>query len=652
MSRLLLLLALSVFLPNAAAANLSTQRAEFKQAWKAAEQGDLAKLTPYLDELAKYPLYPYLRFAYLDNTLAQQPAAAIQAFLQEQADLPVAAQLRADWLRSLAERGDWSTVLANYRGENGTSLRCAVVSAHLALDQPVSKDWVVAAQHLWLEPVSQPATCNSALAWIEAHHQINNDMVRARFTDAMQGRRYDLARYLVRKLNAADRPWADIWLDMAADPAEVLENIQVPDQAEYQWIILDGLQLVARSDPARARHLWNLLAHRYQFASDAARAVQVQIALWSARDHLPDAAELLDRVKNWGGTLVTEWRIRTALRNGDWPTALKVLPQLGALGAKPEWRYWRARALAATGNTPAAASIYQSLADGMDYYGFLAADHLQQTYAISNEPAEPAPAVLAQIGARPGFVRARELYYADLYRYADNEWLAAAADLSRPARCQMALLAAQWGWHARAIRTLQNNGCWQDLDITYPLAFRPLLSTRAKDLQLSLAWIYGVIRAESLFSPRADSSAGAQGLMQLMPATGRHVAARLGVKLDGQDSLVQADNNLTLGSAYLSYMLQRFGGSETLATAAYNAGPNRVDAWLSDTGSLPMDVWVDTIPFLQTRTYIRRVLAGTVIFDWRLHGKTERLSTRMGSLPAASATRVAPAKAGVDHTRR
>lgn len=638
-----LCVALLVILPASSAANLDSQRAEFKKAWAAAEQGNLAKLTPYLNELSDYPLYPYLRFAYLDNTLAQQPPDAIQAFLTEQAQLPIAKTLRDDWLRSLAERGKWSELLANYQGGPGSALRCAVLSAHLANDNPPAANWVSAAEQLWQVPRSQPATCNVAFDYLQKHHKINNDMVRKRFEGAMQAREYALARYLVPLLNAVDRPWANIWLDMAANPAQVLADMQVPDQPQYQQIMLDGVQLVARDDPAEARHLWSVLSHRYHFAADDARAVEVQIALWSARNHLPDAAGLLERVRDYGGTLLVEWRIRTALRNAQWKTALAALPQLGAVGAKPEWRYWKARALAATGNTAAADAIYKALADGMDYYGFLAADRLQQAYAISNEPAQPAPDVMKQIGARPGFLRARELFYAQLYGYANAEWAAASADLSRPAQCQMALLAAKWGWHARAIRTLDNNGCAQDLAITYPLAFNSVLVPRALDLQLNLAWIYGVIRAESLFSPGAASGAGALGLMQLMPATGHHVARSLGLDLAGTDALLQPDTNLTVGSTYLSRVLQRFDGSEPLATAAYNAGPRRVDSWLPRDGSIPMDVWVDTIPFLETRTYVRRVLTGAVIFDWRMHGKPERLSARLGSLPASLVTTAAPA---------
>ncbi|MGB9428388.1 MAG: transglycosylase SLT domain-containing protein [Gammaproteobacteria bacterium] len=638
MSRLLAALLLVCMIPSAVAADLDAQRAEFKLAWAAAQQGDLVALTPYLNELADYPLYPYLRYAYLDSTLPQQPAGAVLAFLKQQAQLPVADRLRHDWLLELAKQGDWDTFLAHYQDDTAPALRCAAVSAHLAgADRQDRDTWIIAAQHLWLTPRAQPATCEAAFQYLKAHHRITNGMVTQRIQEALQARHYALARQLLPQLSAVDRPWARIWLEMAADPASVLDTMQVPDEPRFQTMLISGVQLVARTDPMRARHLWTELSHRYHFDLDDARDMQVRLALESAWHQLPDAAELLERVKYSDDPRITEWRIRTALRNGDWKTMLKFLPALGPKAAKPEWRYWKARALAATGQTTKAAAIYQTLADGMDYYGFLAADRLDLSYDITQEPSQPELDVIAQLGVRPDFVRARELFHAGLYSYANAEWAAASTALSRPARCQTALLAQQWGWDGRAIQTFANAGCWDDLSINYPLAFQDTLAPRAQALNLNLPWVYGLIRSESVFRPDAKSPVGALGLMQLMPATGHRVAANLDLILDGSDALMDPATNLTLGSAYLSNLLKRFNNSEPLATAAYNAGPERVNAWLPQSASLPADVWVDTIPFWETRNYVRNVLSAAVIFDWRLHNIPERLSVRLGTIPTGAA---------------
>jgi soluble lytic murein transglycosylase len=153
---------------------------------------------------------------------------------------------------------------------------------------------------------------------------------------------------------------------------------------------------------------------------------------------------------------------------------------------------------------------------------------------------------------------------------------------------------------------------------------------------MDISWIYGLIRQESVFRPNAVSAVGALGLMQLMPATGKAVGLRLGVTIDDRHALLDPETNLTVGSEYLNTLLHRFDGSEPLATAAYNAGENRVDDWLPGAGTLPADVWIDTIPFTETRNYVHHVMAHTVFFDWRLHGKPERLSQRIGEVAAAA----------------
>jgi len=646
MSRLLTAFVLVCMFPSAYADDMTAARVDFKQAWTAAQNGDLAALTPYLNELADYPLYPYLRYAYLSATLAQQPDGAVESFLKEQAQLPVAEALRQDWLLALANKQDWKTFLAHYQDETTPALRCAAVSAHLAGGDKQDRDvWVVAAQHLWLVPDTQPSTCKSAFQYLQAHHRITNDMVVQRMQQALQLRHYALARQLLPQLNATDRPWARSWLDVAADPAHVLATIQVPDEPKYQLLLINGVQLVARTDPVRARHLWNEFSQRYHFASGDVQDMQVRLALEYAWNHQADAEQMLARVQRLNDPRVAEWRIRTALRNENWKLVISILPDLGPRAAKPEWRYWKARALEASGHTDSAATIYQALADGMDYYAFLAADRLHLSYDITQEPSQPEPEIITQLEQRPGMVRARELFYADLYDYANAEWQAAMAALSKPANCQAALLAQDWGWYGRAIRTFANAGCWQDLTVNFPLAYHDMLAPRAQALELNLPWVYGVIRAESVFRPNAISPAGAIGLMQLMPDTGQRLASNLGLVLDGSDALLDPQTNLTLGSAYLSRMLKRFNGSEPLATAAYNAGVKHVESWLPENGSLPGDVWVDSIPYWETRGYVRRVMSEAVIFDWRLHPTTERLSARLGSvtsMPAAVTTTAAP----------
>ena len=622
---------------------LAEQRAEFKLAWTAAQKGDIKTLAPYLDSLKDYPLYPYLRYAYLDATLDTQPDGVVEQFLDENVELPFDDALRDDWLAALAKRQEWAKVLAYYRDETSPPLRCAAVSAHfLKEDEPDRNDWKSAAQRLWLAPSTPSDTCKSLFDYLDSHGLITVDMRRRRVELALQAKDNATVLAMLPSLPTEDRAWALAWTAMTADPARVLGDIQVPDEPPYLDMMISGVRQLARSEPLKAAHLWNELSRRYRFPHDDSRDMRTLLALQQAWHLLPEARSTLKGLHEWSDPEVAEWRVRLALRAQDWPDFLHAVQALGANADTAEWRYWRARAYEALGRKSDARWLYSQLAKTPDYYGFLAADRLGEPYRIVQHASEPKEDVIQALATRTGFVRARELVYQGLYPQAEAEWDLATRELNTSSRCQAALLAERWGWHGRAIPALASGGCWEDLSLIYPLAFTDTLQPEAERLNLDLSWVYGLIRTESVFRPNAVSPVGAEGLMQLMPATGRDVAARLGLAVDRKGALLDPNTNLAVGGMYLHEVLQHFEGSETLATAAYDAGTTKVEDWLPDTGTLPMDVWVDTIPYTETRNYVHRVMGHTVMFDWRINGRPERLTARLGAgVDAGGGTAVA-----------
>jgi soluble lytic murein transglycosylase len=194
---------------------------------------------------------------------------------------------------------------------------------------------------------------------------------------------------------------------------------------------------------------------------------------------------------------------------------------------------------------------------------------------------------------------------------------------------QAAILANHWGWHSNAIRTIAKVEYWNDLEIRFPTPYQPHVMHTANQLSLEPAWIYGVIRRESAFMPDARSSTGATGLMQLMQGTARGVAKRNNLLRPSVRDLMQGERNIQLGSTYLRQLLNRFDNHQVMATAAYNAGPHRVMRWLPTKGALPADQWIDTIPFTETRRYVRSVIAYTAIFERMLNEKPTQLKHRM-----------------------
>lgn len=617
---------------------LAKQRADFQLAWAAASRGDMVKLAPYLDSLRDYPLYPYLRYAYLDATLDSAPDGMVEQFLADNEQLPVDDTLRRDWIVALAKRQEWSKVLAYYRNEQTGALRCAAVSAHvLKPDEPDHAKWLPVAQRLWLTPGLPHEACQPLFDYLDAHGYITMDMRRSRIENAFANRDFLAAAALAPTLPPADRDWAEQWVAMAADPAHVLDGILVPSEPRYLDMLESGVRLVAKTAPNTARHLWADLSKRYRFSHDDDRDMRTLLAMQDAWHLTPDARTQLKSVRDAVDPDVPAWRTRLALRAGDWREALKDIDGLPDR-RDATWRYWRARCLEQLGRKSEAKAIYRELAKSADYYGFLAADRLNVDYRIVQQVSKPSDEVIKQLELRPALVRARELVYAGLYPLADAEWALGTRNLSTPARCQAALLAERWGWHARVIPTLAGGGCWQDLALTYPIAFEPTLMPQSQRLDLDLSWIYGLIRQESVFRPNAVSHVGALGLMQLMPSTAKKYSLGLGLTLDDPDDLLDPKTNLKVGSAYLGTLLQHFDGSQAMATAAYNAGENRVDTWRPGDGTLAADVWIDTIPFSETRNYVRKVMAQTVMFDWRLNGRPRRLSDRLGQIIADAPT--------------
>jgi soluble lytic murein transglycosylase len=338
---------------------------------------------------------------------------------------------------------------------------------------------------------------------------------------------------------------------------------------------------------------------------------------------------------------VREWRIRVCLRQGDWAGVLYWLDRLPpAERDSTRWRYWRGRALDVLERGEEARLAYQRIAGQRDYHGFLAADRLGLAYAIASAPLEIPPTELeALLAGSPGLQRARELYILGREPEAEAEWRQAIQAFDPTALQQAALLAHRWEWRYQAIVTIARAGHWDDLELRFPLAYREGVMANARARALDPAWVYAVIRQESSFRPDARSPVGALGLMQLMPATGRQIARELRDAADPPD-LLQPETNIRYGVHYLQQISQRLQDNPVLATAAYNAGPNKVAQWLPAGAPVPADVWAETIPYRETRAYVQRVMEYAAVYRHLLglEGSETTLGARMKPVRPPEAT--------------
>ncbi len=300
-----------------------------------------------------------------------------------------------------------------------------------------------------------------------------------------------------------------------------------------------------------------------------------------------------------------------------------------------EWQYFHARALAALGRADEARAQFRAQADNPTFFGFLAADQVDQSYAICPLTLADDPQREQQLLGNPGLLRAFELYAVDLPRPARREWTRALKGADQATLRVAADMANQRDWYDRAVFTLSSGDALRLYDLRFPLASQDGLVPQARQAGIEPAWAYGILRAESAWMTDARSGADARGLMQLLPTTAEQVARRNGLAWSGGDSLYDPATNIALGTRYLAHMAERYNGAPWLASAAYNAGPNRVDQWLAARGNLPPDLFVATMPFKETREYVARVMAFSLIYDWRLNGDAVPLTTRLSPIGQA-----------------
>jgi soluble lytic murein transglycosylase len=616
-------------------------RRDFQQARAALRAGDLARYTALRAGLDGYILSGYLDYEYLQDRLAVTPVETVRRFLEEQREAAVGDLLRRQWLRELAVRGRWEPFLAEMRElEDDVELNCYRLGRLLALT-PNRAGLMHTLETIWLTGAKLPGACDQPLAaWRHAGY-MTAEKVWARIQLAMEKRNLTLAESLARFLDPEERVWVERWLAMHRHPARELASLRYPpDSALARRIVRHGVMRLAHNDPAEAMRRWSELKSRHAFTPEDERYVHRWVGVLAAQNHLPQALEWLAAAAP-DDAAAREWRVRAAIRAGDWGTGLKYLDGLNEHEqAQSEWRYWKAYMLERTGSENRARWTYRDLARERSYYGFLAADRLGADYAIQHEAVEASAEEIAALLERRAVQMAQELYAIGDTIAARRQWSWAIRALSNRELQVAAVVAARWGWHDRAILTLGKSDHHSDLELRFPVLYRDLIEANAQQNNLDPDWVYGVLRQESAFMTDARSHAGALGLMQLMPRTGQLTARRIGLPLPGTYAILQVDTNVKLGTSYLRQVLDQYRGHQTLATASYNAGPHRVRQWLPESGALDAPAWVESIPFNETRNYVKNVMGFTAIYGQRLKGLFTRLRERMPEVPPASEARV------------
>ncbi|WP_202841393.1 lytic transglycosylase domain-containing protein [Luteimonas saliphila] len=609
----------------APAAQAQDADAALRTAIEAAERGLPA---PALAD--SHPARRWVEMATLRRDIDALPAAQAQAFLSRYRGEAVAEVFRDAWLRALLKREDWSGLRAAWSPSvSSVALRCAELDARHRTGA-ADAQWTRDAQDMWRSSgKSLPDACDPVFVALAARGGLGDELRWERIELAAAEWEPGVMRVAARGLPPEQLAQANDYAAFVQAPHARATGW--PRTARSRLVASHGLAKFAKADPLAAEARLSAIADALGFGEEERGRVLYQAALWTVASYLPDSARLLALVPDSAyDERLHEWRVREALARSDWRAALAALQKMGAeQRGNSRWQWFEARMRELTGDRAGAQALYAQVATSADFHGFLAADRLQQPYALCPWMPDWTPTQKAAVAADPAIVRAMALQRADRSGWAVREWNDALSRFDDAQRRIAVEVAQDHGWFDRGVFGLgKAPGELRLYTLRFPIHHADVIQREAKKNGLDPAWIAAEIRAESTFNPRARSPADARGLMQVLPGTGAAVARRLGLPWSGAESLYDPETNIVIGTAYLREKEQMYG-KPYVAIAAYNAGPTPTSRWLSQRPTMDPDLWIETISYKETREYIARILAFSVIYDWRMYGVATPVSDRM-----------------------
>ena len=625
------LCALALAFPGASCAQPASDT-DVLAAKEAAQKGNWKALEALRPRFAGHPLEAYPSYWLLAGAIDRANPAEVQAFLARYREGPLVESLRKEWLRTLGASGQWDLFRAEFPKLAGddAEITCHALRERLARNDAEA---VTEARMLFLSGREGPTACDPVFATLAADKAIGAPEMWERV-------RKMLAANLTRDAKRANgmlparEAIAEKQIDrVAADPGGFLakEKGSPLTSRAAREVTIYAIERLARTKPDEAAQLLERLAP--QLGTDDSRYAWGRVAWQAAQQHEPRALAWYAQA---GDTTLTDaqaaWKARAAMRAADWKTLLVAIQALEPEEAREStWRYWRARALKELGEKEAADGLLKGLARETHFYGLLAAEDLGVVAAPVWAGWHPEAQDLARVRTVPPIERALILYRVGLDGEALREWLfgiRGLADRDLLAAAEVARLA---NIPDRAINTADRTVQLHDFAQRYPTPHREALTAAAKQWDLDEALMFGIIRQESRFMPQARSRVGAMGLMQLMPATARWVARQIPVQAYTPSMLTQPEVNVLMGTYYFRRVLTELR-HPVLATAAYNAGPGRARRW-RDERALEGAIYAETIPFNETRDYVKKVVTNSWFYTHRLTGQLASVKQILGKVP-------------------
>ncbi|MCK9605717.1 MAG: transglycosylase SLT domain-containing protein [Methylomonas sp.] len=616
---LLLLVNLQVFSLSAGAdteRGLRAMRTTFLQAEQYIKQDRENDYFALADSLKTYPLYPYLQYQWLLKHLDDEKS--VQAFLLANANSRYAPLLHHKWMVHLGQQQQWRSFINFYNNSNDTELQCYFAQAqYLNGEQQAALE---SAKQFWLSGKTLPAACDTLFDKLKLSFSLSAELTWQRFQAALKLNNTALAKQLLPLFGHQDRALAEQWLKLHNQPEQVKQTANWRRRYPQAGLLFaHAITRWLESDPQSALAVWDAQKHHFKIPTEISNDTEKRLgmALAFRRDKRAYA-----KLAKFAGNdnSAQEWRVRAALNQQQWPQVLTAIAALNETARQEDkWQYWQARALAATGRQQQATSLFQTIASHRSFHAFLAAAYLQQDIQLNHQPVSVTEQEVETLKKSDEFQVIDELLAIDRKPEAVRQWWHAIADLDNHRMEVAAKLAQSWQWPSMSIFTLAKARHWDDMELRFPLWFNSQIQTNADRNQLDPALVFALIRQESAFDEFAGSPAGAIGLMQVMPKTAKQIAGELNQNWHNDFNLLNPDINIRYGSYYFKKVLDQFDGHFVLAAAAYNAGANRIKQWLPKNQSLPADIWIETIPYKETRGYVSSVLMYALIYQQRLN---------------------------------
>ncbi|ODS24652.1 hypothetical protein AB835_02690 [Candidatus Endobugula sertula] len=616
------------------------QRKLYKEAKNSFKNNKLRRYQKIKQQLKHYPLYSYLEYYELNKQIIQLPYQRIDQFLQQNPHSYLADRLLTRLLTHLASIHHWKTYKRYYQPHlKKAKLQCLYIRSLMRTGETFP---VEHAKSLWLSGKSQPDECDPVFAVLSQKKYLTPDLMWQRHKLAMNHRNYRLARYLRYKMKGKIQRLANLHAQIHQNPEQVkiIKSFN-PSPQKVADIVYHGLYRYARHNPEETIRLLTHFKKIYPFKQEQLNHLNNRVAIQLVKDnklllasHIISTINIADRGKS------ATHLLRALLKNQQWDQINRWVNQLPTeLAQSDRWQYWEARSLEALESVQSfkhkesfkhkdknSRQIYTQLSKKRSFYGFLAADKQQQSYFFEDKPANVNIDMITRVKNIPSIQRARELFLLGSLHLARKEWAHTVKTFNEQELIAAGQLSYLWGWHRKSIEVMATARYWDDLTIRFPIVHENIIRKNAKQRNISSSLIFAIARQESAWEFDAQSRVGAKGLMQLMPATARETAKKSGLAYSKR-KLFDPSYNIALGSRYISDLLKHYNNNRPLAITAYNAGPHRVKRWLANIQTqLPTDIWIEIIPFNETRKYVQNVLSYEVIYNYR-RGQQKQLLT-------------------------